>query len=179
MMKRTASEESNVSTKSEDSTVNSLAGGLVTQRKRRKEKDILEEGKKTKPNHTYTQRKTGLLKKLDMMTMLCDVEIGFFMFAKDGSLVEYSSSGDMDAILQRRLNYKANELLHGPPTGSLSRSSSMQSSGSSRQSSSDIIRPLQPEIDSIKILTGFGDKPMSNLDILSRAASQVPLNGKI
>ncbi|CAI0454474.1 unnamed protein product [Linum tenue] len=55
---------------------------------------------------TFSKRRSGLLKKANEISVLCDADVALIVFSTKGKLFEYSSdSSSMDTILERYENY--------------------------------------------------------------------------
>ncbi|KAI3882998.1 hypothetical protein MKW92_038919 [Papaver armeniacum] len=50
---------------------------------------------------TFSKRRSGLLKKANEISVLCDAEVALIVFSTKGKLYEYSTDACMDAILER------------------------------------------------------------------------------
>uniref|UniRef100_A0A7N0T6N7 Uncharacterized protein n=1 Tax=Kalanchoe fedtschenkoi TaxID=63787 RepID=A0A7N0T6N7_KALFE len=50
---------------------------------------------------TFCKRRAGILKKAKELSVLCDAEIGVFIFSAHGKLFEYASKGDMQGLIDR------------------------------------------------------------------------------
>ncbi|RZC58453.1 hypothetical protein C5167_005745 [Papaver somniferum] len=50
---------------------------------------------------TFSKRRSGLLKKANEISVLCDAEVALIVFSTKGKLFEYSTDACMDAILER------------------------------------------------------------------------------
>ncbi|KAK2413184.1 transcription factor CAULIFLOWER A [Trifolium repens] len=56
---------------------------------------------KTSQQVTFFKRRTGLLKKANEISVLCDAQVALIMFSTKGKLFEYSSAPSMEDILER------------------------------------------------------------------------------
>ncbi|KAJ8751768.1 hypothetical protein K2173_025949 [Erythroxylum novogranatense] len=54
---------------------------------------------------TFSKRRTGLLKKANEISILCDAEVGLIVFSSKGKLFEYSSDSSLDNTLERYEKY--------------------------------------------------------------------------
>ncbi|CAL1392334.1 unnamed protein product [Linum trigynum] len=54
---------------------------------------------------TFSKRRSGLLKKANEISVLCDADVALIVFSTKGKLFEYSSDSSMDTILERYENY--------------------------------------------------------------------------
>eukprot|EP00184_Porphyridium_aerugineum_P006561 CAMPEP_0184696892 /NCGR_PEP_ID=MMETSP0313-20130426/4048_1 /TAXON_ID=2792 /ORGANISM="Porphyridium aerugineum, Strain SAG 1380-2" /LENGTH=364 /DNA_ID=CAMNT_0027155613 /DNA_START=134 /DNA_END=1228 /DNA_ORIENTATION=- len=54
---------------------------------------------------TFSKRKNGLLKKAMELAVLCDCEVSVMIFTKNGKLVEFSSEGSHQKMMERYANY--------------------------------------------------------------------------
>ncbi|KAL3845681.1 hypothetical protein ACJIZ3_003084 [Penstemon smallii] len=50
---------------------------------------------------TFCKRRTGLLKKAKELSVLCDAEIGIFIFSAHGKLYELATKGTMPGLIER------------------------------------------------------------------------------
>ncbi|KAJ8769936.1 hypothetical protein K2173_009018 [Erythroxylum novogranatense] len=50
---------------------------------------------------TFCKRRTGLLKKAKELAVLCDAEIGVFVFSASGKLYEMATKGTMQGLIER------------------------------------------------------------------------------
>ncbi|XP_010552418.1 PREDICTED: truncated transcription factor CAULIFLOWER A-like [Tarenaya hassleriana] len=66
---------------------------------------------------TFSKRRTGLVKKAQEISVLCDAEVALIIFSPKGKLFEYSAGSSMEKILDRyeRCSYSSQEL---PPPSS-------------------------------------------------------------
>ncbi|KAL6961922.1 Agamous-like MADS-box protein agl12 [Sarracenia purpurea var. burkii] len=53
---------------------------------------------------TFCKRRAGLLKKAKELSVLCDAEIGVFIFSAHGKLYELATKGTMQGLVERYLN---------------------------------------------------------------------------
>ncbi|MED6207450.1 hypothetical protein PIB30_035929 [Stylosanthes scabra] len=58
---------------------------------------------------TFSKRRNGLLKKAHELSVLCDAQIALIIFSQSGRLIEYSSTSDVQQILERYRQYVAND----------------------------------------------------------------------
>ncbi|XLR66793.1 hypothetical protein HN51_009379, partial [Arachis hypogaea] len=58
---------------------------------------------------TFSKRRSGLLKKAHELSVLCDAQIALIIFSQSGRLFEYSSTSDMDQLLERYRQYVADD----------------------------------------------------------------------
>ncbi|MED6124564.1 hypothetical protein PIB30_060033 [Stylosanthes scabra] len=58
---------------------------------------------------TFSKRRNGLLKKAHELSVLCDAQIALIIFSQSGRLFEYSSTSDVQQILERYRQYVAND----------------------------------------------------------------------
>ncbi|CAA2944421.1 agamous-like MADS-box AGL12 [Olea europaea subsp. europaea] len=54
---------------------------------------------------TFCKRRAGLLKKAKELSVLCDAEIGVFIFSAHGKLYEQASKGTMQSLIDRYMKY--------------------------------------------------------------------------
>ncbi|CAJ2648209.1 unnamed protein product [Trifolium pratense] len=54
---------------------------------------------------TFSKRRTGLLKKANELSVLCDAEVALIIFSHNGKLFEYSTDSCMEQILERHERY--------------------------------------------------------------------------
>ncbi|CAK8537102.1 unnamed protein product [Lathyrus sativus] len=54
---------------------------------------------------TFSKRRTGLLKKANEISVLCDAEVALIVFSHNGKLFEYSTDSCMEQILERHERY--------------------------------------------------------------------------
>ncbi|XP_066379621.1 MADS-box transcription factor 14 isoform X1 [Miscanthus floridulus] len=54
---------------------------------------------------TFSKRRSGLLKKAQEISVLCDAEVALIIFSTQGKLYEYSTDSCMDKILERYERY--------------------------------------------------------------------------
>ncbi|KVH88070.1 Transcription factor, K-box [Cynara cardunculus var. scolymus] len=50
---------------------------------------------------TFCKRRSGLLKKAKELSVLCDAEIGLFIFSAHGKLYELATNGSMQGLLEK------------------------------------------------------------------------------
>ncbi|GFQ00598.1 agamous-like mads-box protein agl12 [Phtheirospermum japonicum] len=50
---------------------------------------------------TFCKRRAGLLKKAKELSVLCDAEIGLFIFSAQGKLYELATKGTMQSLIER------------------------------------------------------------------------------
>ncbi|XP_015943765.1 truncated transcription factor CAULIFLOWER A [Arachis duranensis] len=62
---------------------------------------------------TFSKRRSGLLKKANEISVLCDAEVALIVFSTKGKLFEYSSDPCMERILERyeRYSYAEKQLI--------------------------------------------------------------------
>ncbi|XP_022635767.1 truncated transcription factor CAULIFLOWER A [Vigna radiata var. radiata] len=60
---------------------------------------------KTSQQVTFSKRRTGLLKKANEISVLCDAQVALIMFSTKGKLFEYSSERSMEDVLERYERY--------------------------------------------------------------------------
>ncbi|KAL9352175.1 hypothetical protein Peur_054855 [Populus x canadensis] len=62
---------------------------------------------------TFSKRRTGLLKKANEISVLCDAEVALIVFSHKGKLFEYSTDDCMEKILERyeRYSYAERQLV--------------------------------------------------------------------
>ncbi|XP_066379617.1 MADS-box transcription factor 14-like [Miscanthus floridulus] len=68
---------------------------------------------------TFSKRRSGLLKKAQEISVLCDAEVALIIFSTQGKLYEYSTDSCMDKILngmsatpmQKRFSFQQNLIL--------------------------------------------------------------------
>ncbi|XP_059303748.1 agamous-like MADS-box protein AGL8 homolog [Lycium ferocissimum] len=63
---------------------------------------------------TFSKRRSGLLKKAQEISVLCDAEVGLIVFSTKGKLFEYSTDSCMERILERYERYSYAERQHNP-----------------------------------------------------------------
>ncbi|XP_055805957.1 truncated transcription factor CAULIFLOWER D-like isoform X3 [Solanum dulcamara] len=54
---------------------------------------------------TFSKRRSGLLKKTNEISVLCDAEVALIVFSPNGKLFEYSTQSSMENILERYETY--------------------------------------------------------------------------
>ncbi|OIT21139.1 PREDICTED: truncated transcription factor CAULIFLOWER A-like [Nicotiana attenuata] len=54
---------------------------------------------------TFSKRRSGLLKKANEISVLCDADVALIVFSTKGKLFEYSSESSMESILERYERY--------------------------------------------------------------------------
>ncbi|KAG8384574.1 hypothetical protein BUALT_Bualt04G0131900 [Buddleja alternifolia] len=61
---------------------------------------------------TFSKRRSGLLKKANEISVLCDADVALIVFSTKGKLFEYSSESSMERIIERyeRYSYAENKL---------------------------------------------------------------------
>lgn len=59
---------------------------------------------------TFSKRRSGLLKKTNEISVLCDAEVALIVFSSNGKLFEYSTQSSMENILERYENYSYEEM---------------------------------------------------------------------
>ncbi|XP_073060413.1 agamous-like MADS-box protein FUL-L [Primulina eburnea] len=61
---------------------------------------------------TFSKRRSGLLKKANEISVLCDAEVALIVFSSKGKLFEYSTDSSMERIIERyeRRSYAENKL---------------------------------------------------------------------
>ncbi|MCL7042395.1 hypothetical protein MKW94_000220 [Papaver nudicaule] len=62
---------------------------------------------------TFSKRRSGLLKKANEISVLCDAEVALIVFSTKGKLFEYSTDACMDTILERYERQCSVEEEHG------------------------------------------------------------------
>ncbi|CAN6678751.1 hypothetical protein FF1_019968 [Malus domestica] len=55
---------------------------------------------------TFCKRRVGLLKKAKELSVLCDAEIGVFIFSSHGKLFELATKGSMQGLIERYMKMK-------------------------------------------------------------------------
>ncbi|XP_073279768.1 agamous-like MADS-box protein FUL-L isoform X2 [Primulina huaijiensis] len=62
---------------------------------------------------TFSKRRSGLLKKANEISVLCDAEVALIVFSSKGKLFEYSTDSSMERIIERyeRRSYADNKIL--------------------------------------------------------------------
>ncbi|PHT96814.1 Agamous-like MADS-box protein AGL8 -like protein [Capsicum chinense] len=66
---------------------------------------------------TFSKRRSGLLKKTNEISVLCDAEVALIVFSPNGKLFDYSTQSSMESILERYENYSyAERKLNGNDT---------------------------------------------------------------
>ncbi|CDY19977.1 BnaA09g02740D [Brassica napus] len=50
---------------------------------------------------TFSKRRTGLVKKAQEISVLCDADVALIVFSPKGKLSEYSAGSSMERILER------------------------------------------------------------------------------
>ncbi|XP_048437521.1 agamous-like MADS-box protein AGL12 isoform X1 [Pyrus x bretschneideri] len=55
---------------------------------------------------TFCKRRAGLLKKAKELSVLCDAEIGVFIFSSQGKLFELATKGSMQGLIERYMKMK-------------------------------------------------------------------------
>lgn len=58
---------------------------------------------------TFSKRRSGLLKKAQEISVLCDAEVALIVFSTKGKLFEYSTDSSMNSILERYERYSSAE----------------------------------------------------------------------
>nr|AKI81899.1 FRUITFUL-like protein [Fagopyrum esculentum] len=64
---------------------------------------------------TFSKRRTGLLKKAQEISVLCDAEVALIVFSPKGKLFNYSSDSCMERILERYERYSYLDKQLNPP----------------------------------------------------------------
>ncbi|KAK6937979.1 Transcription factor, MADS-box [Dillenia turbinata] len=54
---------------------------------------------------TFCKRRAGLFKKAKELSVLCDAEIGVFVFSSHGKLFELATKGGMQGLIERYIKY--------------------------------------------------------------------------
>ncbi|KAG4388759.1 hypothetical protein GLYMA_09G231600v4 [Glycine max] len=54
---------------------------------------------------TFCKRRAGLLKKAKELSVLCDAEIGLFIFSAHGKLYELATKGTMQGLIERYMKF--------------------------------------------------------------------------
>ncbi|KAK0586193.1 hypothetical protein LWI29_002523 [Acer saccharum] len=62
---------------------------------------------------TFSKRRSGLLKKANEISVLCDAEVALIVFSTKGKLFEYATDSSMERILERyeRYSYNGRQLI--------------------------------------------------------------------
>ncbi|XAR51245.1 hypothetical protein NMG60_11005814 [Bertholletia excelsa] len=62
---------------------------------------------------TFSKRRSGLLKKANEISVLCDAEVGLIIFSSKGKLFEYATDSCMEKIIERyeRYSYAERQLI--------------------------------------------------------------------
>lgn len=62
---------------------------------------------------SFSKRRSGLLKKANEISVLCDAEVGLIVFSTKGKLFEYANDSSMERILERyeRYSYAERQLV--------------------------------------------------------------------
>ncbi|GFP97925.1 agamous-like mads-box protein agl8 homolog [Phtheirospermum japonicum] len=62
---------------------------------------------------TFSKRRSGLLKKANEISVLCDAEVGLIVFSNKGKLFEFSSDSSMERIIEKyeRCSYVEKNLI--------------------------------------------------------------------
>ncbi|BFG19603.1 hypothetical protein CerSpe_058770 [Prunus speciosa] len=55
---------------------------------------------------TFCKRRAGLLKKAKELSVLCDADIGIFIFSSHGKLFELATKGNMQGLIERYMKMK-------------------------------------------------------------------------
>uniref|UniRef100_M1CIV0 Agamous-like MADS-box protein AGL8 homolog n=1 Tax=Solanum tuberosum TaxID=4113 RepID=M1CIV0_SOLTU len=58
---------------------------------------------------TFSKRRSGLLKKTNEISVLCDADVALIVFSSNGKLFEYSTQSSMENILERYESYSSAE----------------------------------------------------------------------
>ncbi|XP_050216226.1 agamous-like MADS-box protein AGL12 [Mercurialis annua] len=53
---------------------------------------------------TFCKRRSGLLKKAKELSVLCDAEIGMFIFSAHGKLYDLATTGTMEGLIEKYMN---------------------------------------------------------------------------
>lgn len=61
---------------------------------------------------TFCKRRAGLLKKAKELSVLCDAEIGLFIFSAHGKLYELATKGYVSCIFQILFIFQSQLLVH-------------------------------------------------------------------
>ncbi|XP_060169396.1 agamous-like MADS-box protein AGL8 homolog isoform X3 [Lycium barbarum] len=66
---------------------------------------------------TFSKRRSGLLKKANEISVLCDAEVGLIVFSTKGKLFEYATDSCMERVLERyeRYSYAERQLVPTDP----------------------------------------------------------------
>ncbi|KAG6592380.1 Agamous-like MADS-box protein AGL12 [Cucurbita argyrosperma subsp. argyrosperma] len=64
---------------------------------------------------TFCKRRAGLLKKAKELSVLCDAEIGVFIFSAHGKLYELATKGTMQGLIERYMNHTNGSQPPEPP----------------------------------------------------------------
>ncbi|KAB2616858.1 agamous-like MADS-box protein AGL12 [Pyrus ussuriensis x Pyrus communis] len=65
---------------------------------------------------TFCKRRAGLLKKAKELSVLCDAEIGVFIFSSHGKLFELATKGSMQGLFERYMKMKPTRVSHAEQT---------------------------------------------------------------
>nr|AJW29042.1 AGL12-like MADS-box protein [Pyrus pyrifolia] len=65
---------------------------------------------------TFCKRRAGLLKKAKELSVLCDAEIGVFIFSSHGKLFELATKGSMQGLIERYMKMKPTRVSHADQT---------------------------------------------------------------
>ncbi|XP_009362369.2 agamous-like MADS-box protein AGL12 isoform X2 [Pyrus x bretschneideri] len=65
---------------------------------------------------TFCKRRAGLLKKAKELSVLCDAEIGVFIFSSHGKLFELATKGSMQGLIERYMKMKPTRVSHAEQT---------------------------------------------------------------
>uniref|UniRef100_A0AAU7LKJ6 MADS34 n=1 Tax=Hippophae rhamnoides TaxID=193516 RepID=A0AAU7LKJ6_9ROSA len=63
---------------------------------------------------TFSKRRTGLLKKANEISVLCDADVALIVFSTKGKLFEFSTDSRMEVILERYDRYSFVQQVDGP-----------------------------------------------------------------
>ncbi|KAL0540475.1 hypothetical protein IC582_020481 [Cucumis melo] len=64
---------------------------------------------------TFCKRRAGLLKKAKELSVLCDAEIGLFIFSAHGKLYELATKGTMQGLIERYMKHTNGNQPPDPP----------------------------------------------------------------
>ncbi|BAT91341.1 hypothetical protein LR48_Vigan08g211700 [Vigna angularis] len=64
---------------------------------------------------TFCKRRAGLLKKAKELSVLCDAEIGLFIFSAHGKLYELATKGTMQGLIERYTKFTRGAQPEAPP----------------------------------------------------------------
>ncbi|KAL2513361.1 Agamous-like MADS-box protein AGL12 [Abeliophyllum distichum] len=64
---------------------------------------------------TFCKRRAGLLKKAKELSVLCDAEIGVFIYSSDGKLYDLATKGSMQGLIERYMKCNRTGVQTGQP----------------------------------------------------------------